>query len=181
VSFWERVRQGTDLEIAIGNEGILRATPGIQPIGEAVKRGALSAWLPIEPNPRVLEAADINARLRDIALQEGKIQPDFFERAVKSPAARKSLRGLGRVASKWFGPIIGAYRLTTEVPKERGLGGKVSKGVRIIGEESFSTAAAFAGGAIGTAIAPGIGSIIGMGLGYVGGEVLGWAWNSRYC
>ncbi len=180
-TFWQRLTQGSSGRLETDAVTGLAKRVGVrQGVGDAIWRGAASAWLPIEGNPGLMKSMDENALLRENAIAKGGIQPNRFERLTSS-AGRKGMRTAGKVASRWVGPLVGAYRLGTEVPQAQGLGNQVSKATRIIGEETINTSMIFAGAAIGTALFPGAGTIvggaIGIGLGMVLGGAGGWAFN----
>jgi len=164
-------------------------------------RGGLSALTPMEANPNLLKSDEAIAA-REHLLHQAKGDP-AYEKAIKmsryerytTKGTRSILRGTGRLASKWMGPLFTGYRLSTEVGGQ-GFAGGVSQSARIIGEEfAFSAGmtwgmgvgtsiGGWAGGILGS-IVPGAGTIVGTGIGMVAGAAIGmaagyagqWAWN----
>jgi len=125
-------------------------------LGEAAGRGMLSSFLPMEAvDPAILES------------RVGKLAG-----ALPKGAAAVGKRALG-AAFKWLGPVVVGHRLYSEIPKAKGIGGKLSKTGRIFGEEAIWGATMGLGLALGPAITgallgsaiPGAGTIVGLGAG----------------
>jgi hypothetical protein len=148
-------------------------------VGQAFKRGALSAIAPIEPLPELL-GSDAAWLQRQAGLRSGKITPGFIEKLFPQQALRGFGRSAGRLLGKWLGPAILTYRLGTET-KGKGILGGIDAGVRIVGEETIRTGFGIAGGvagakiglALGSFFGPGIGNLVGGAVGYVAGYAIG--------
>ncbi len=133
-------------------------------LAKTAGRGFLSAYLPIDPFSS--SQLDAMGSLGGVGKKGGSL----------ANVVRKSGGKLLQKAFAWLGPVVTAYRLGTET-QGQGFFGGISKSVRIIGEEGFSTAGMVVGGILGTAIGGIGGTVAGMAVGYAIGEAGSAVWN----